>query len=223
MTADFNYSGVKNMSAKDKLFSVYQTLYAQRTVLTEAPALTVDISGLSANTMDYPKVRKEAASIISYLMGVKDIDKVEVKNALMIVETNYANQQFWKNLILEYLSFTNEEEAEQLATQAQQARAKALEVLQQIQQQEADEKATILAYATPVIEQGFAIDAQRMMQNYFNMCRKDQKKAWEILITNPAWFSPIITTNKEGEVVLTPQQAIEENQKIGKFLKKLSI
>ena len=98
-----------------------------------------------------------------------------------------------------------------------------MEVLQQIQQQEADEKATILAYATPVKEQGFAIDAQRMMQNYFNMCRKDQKKAWEILITNPAWFSPIITTNKDGDVVLTPQQAIEENQKIGKFLKKLSI
>lgn len=211
------------MSAKDKLFTIYQTLYAQRTVLTEAPALTVDISGLSANTMDYPKVRKEAASIISYLTGVKDIDKVEVKNALMIVEKNYENQPFWKNLILEYLSFANEEEAEQLAIQAQQARAKALEVLQQIQQQEADEKATILAYATPVKEQGFAIDAQRMMQNYFNMCRKDQKKAWEILITNPAWFSPIITTNKEGEVVLTPQQAIEENQKIGKFLKKLSI
>ena len=123
------------MSAKEKLFTIYQTLYAQRTVLTEAPALTVDISGLSANTMDYPKVRKEAASIISYLMGVKDIDKVEVKNALMIVEKNYENQPFWKNLILEYLSFANEEEAEQLAIQAQQARAKALEVLQQIQQQ----------------------------------------------------------------------------------------
>ena len=211
------------MSAKDKLFTIYQTLYAQRTILTEAPALTVDISAFSANTMDYPKVRKEVASIISYLMGVKDIDKVEVKNALMSVKKNYANQPFWKNLILDYLSFANEEEAEQLAIQAQQAREKALEILQQIQQQEANEKATILAYATPVKEQGFAINAEKMMQNYFNMCRKDQKKAWEILITNPAWFSPIITTNKEGDIVLTPQQAIEENKKIGKFLKKLSI
>lgn len=211
------------MSAKDKLFNIYQTLYAQRTVLTEAPALTIDISTLSANTMDYTVARKEVSAIVSYLMGVRDIDKIEVPKALMSIEQNYANQPFWKKLILEYLSFANEEEAEQLAQKAQKAREKALEVLQQIQQQEADEKATVLAYATPLKEQGFAIDGEKMMQNYFNMCRKDPKKAWEILITNPAWFSPIIITNKDGEVVLTPQQAIEENKKIGKFLKKLSI
>ena len=211
------------MSAKDKLFTIYQTLYTQRTVLTEAPSLTLDPTTFSTNTMDYAAVRKETAAIISYLMGVRDIDKVDVKNALISIEKNYSNQPFWKNLILEYLSFANEEEAEQLAEKAQKAREKAWEILQQIQQQEADEKATILAYAQPLKENGFAIDGEKMMQNYFNMCRKDPKEAWEILISNPAWFSPIITTNKNGDVVLTPQQAVEENRKIGKFLKKLSI
>ena len=211
------------MSAKDKLFTIYQTLYAQRNVLTQAPALTVDISMFSANTMDYHTIRKETAAIVSYLMGVKDIDKVNVKNALVSIEKNYSTQPFWKNLILDYLSFANEEEAEQLFEKAQKAREKALDILHQIQQQEANEKATIKAYAAPLKEQGFAIDGERMMKNYLNMCRKDPKKAWDILIDNPAWFSPIITHNKNGEAILTPTQAIEENKKIGKFLKKLSI
>ena len=211
------------MSAKEKLFKIYQSLYAQRTILTEAPALTIDISEFSANTMDYSTIRKEVAAIISYLMGVRDIDNVDVKKALIIIEKNYANQPFWKNLILEFLSFANEEEREQLIEKAQKARETALSILQQIQQQEADEKATILAYATPLQEAGFAIDGIKMMQNYFNMCRKDKKKAWEILTTNPAWFSPIITTNKDGIITLTPEQAKEENKKIAKFLKKLSV
>lgn len=211
------------MSAKDKLFTIYQTLYAQRSVLTQAPALTVDIAMFSANTMDYRTIRQETAAIVSYLMGVRDIDQVNVKDALMSIEKNYSNQPFWKNLILDYLSFANEEETEQLMEKAQKTREQAWEILQQIQQQEADEKATIKAYAIPLKEQGFAINGEQMMKNYLNMCRKDPKKAWEILIDNPAWFSPIITHNQNGEAVLTPMQAIEENKKIGKFLKKLSI
>ena len=211
------------MSAKDKLFTIYQTLYAQRSVLTQAPALTVDIAMFSANTMDYHTIRQETAAIVSYLMGVRDIDQVNVKDALMSIEKNYSNQPFWKNLILDYLSFANEEETEQLMEKAQKTREKAWDILQQIQQQEADEKATIKAYATPLKEQGFAINGEQMMKNYLNMCRKDPKKAWEILIDNPAWFSPIITHNQNGEAVLTPMQAIEENKKIGKFLKKLSV
>lgn len=211
------------MSAKDKLFTIYQTLYAQRSVLTQAPALTVDITQFSANTMDYKTIRQETAAVISYLMGVRNIDKVDVRNALMSVEKNYTNQPFWKNLILEYLAFANEEEAEQLLKKTQKAREDALNILQQIQQQEANEKATIIAYAKPLKEQGFAIDGEKMMKNYLNMCRKDAKKAWDILISNPAWFSPIITHNSNGDLVLTPTQAIEENKKIGHFLKKLSI
>ena len=69
------------MSAKDKLFTIYQTLYAQRSVLTQAPALTVDITQFSANTMDYKTIRQETAAVISYLMGVRNIDKVDVKTA----------------------------------------------------------------------------------------------------------------------------------------------
>ncbi|MBR5130436.1 MAG: hypothetical protein IKV03_04350 [Alphaproteobacteria bacterium] len=211
------------MSAKEKLFTIYQKLYAQRTVLTEAPSLTIDITTLSANTMDYNKVRSETSAVISYLMGIRNIDKIEVKNALGIIEKNYSTQPFWKNLILEYLSFANEEEAENLFERAEKARQNAEEILFQIQQQEANEKATIQAYAKPLKENNFAIDGEQLIRNYLNMCRKDPKKAWEILISNPGWFSPIITTNKNGDTILTPKQAIEENQKIGNFLKRLSI
>jgi len=211
------------MSAKEELFTLYQKFYAQRHILTEMPPLSMDLSAFSPDTFDYTTAKSEVGALVSRLMGVRDINKTQIKTALDILEKNYASQPFWKNLILDYLSFANKEEAEQLAERAVKARQRAEEVLRQIQQQEADEKATIKAYAEPIKAQKFAIDGEKMMQNYLNMCRKDKKKAWEILISNPGWFSPIITVDSAGNTTLTAEQAIEENKKIGKFLKGLSI
>ncbi len=211
------------MSAKEQLFSVYQKFYAQRHVLTEMPPLSMDLSTFTPETFDYATARSEVATLVSRLMGVRDIDKVELKNALDLIEKYYTSQPFWKNLILDYLSFTNKEEAEEAFNRVAKAKQRAETVLREIQQQEANEKATIQAYAEPVKAQKFAINAEKMMQNYLNMCRKDAKKAWEILTTNPGWFSPIITTDSSGNTVLTAEQAAEENKKIGKFLKGLSI
>ena len=53
------------------------------------------------------------------------------------------------------------------------------------------------------------------------MLKKNPDKAWEVLTTNPAYFSPIQTQNEQGKVVLTPKQAIEENNKLSNFLKTL--
>ena len=211
------------MSAKEQLFSLYQKFYAQRNVLAGMPALSMDLSSFTPDTFDYARARTEVGALTSHLLGVRDVDKLEIKTALDILEKNYTSQPFWKNLILDYLSFTNKEEAERLAERAVKVRQHAEDVLRQIQQQEANEKATIKAYADPIKEQKFAIDGEKMMQNYLNMCRKDKQKAWEMLITNPGWFSPIITVDSAGNTVLTPEQAQEENKKIGKFLKRLSI
>ena len=211
------------MTAKDELFAIHKKCYAQRNVLTDIATITIDLSNFTPETMNYTAVREEAAAVISRLLGVRDVDKLAVADALNITQRNYSNQPFWRSLIVEWLRFANTEEKEKLSEQAAKTRLKAEEMLYQIQEIEAKEKATIKAYAAPLKEHNFAINGEKMMQNYLNMCRKDPKKAWETLITNPAWFSPIITHDGDGNLILTPDQAAEENKKIGKFLKRLSI
>ena len=53
------------------------------------------------------------------------------------------------------------------------------------------------------------------------MKKQDAKQAWEVLTTNPAFFSPIIVKDAMGGVVVSKEDAINENKKLAKFLKGL--
>lgn len=212
------------MNAKTLLYNAYKKMWEQRAVLTNAPAITIDITQFSPDSMDYNSVRTETGKVISYLLSVRDVHKMTIPEAIKRAQSIYGdNQPFWLNLVLDYLDFLNLEENEELTHRATLARQRAQQVLDDILEKEAEQKAIIEAYAAPLKEHNFAIDAEKMMRNYLNMCRQDDKKAWEMLIKNPGYFSPIITTDANGNTVLSPAQAIEENKKIGKFLKTLSV
>lgn len=211
------------MTAREQLFTLYTKCFEQRAVLTEAPALTITITDFTVDSFDEETAKAEITKLMSYLLSVRNVDKLPVQEALSIVEKTYNTQPFWKNLILDYLEYNVQKEAEDLAQKAQRARKEAQEVLRQIREKEAHRKAMIKAYADPLKAQNFAIDAQRLITNYLNMSNKDSKKAWEELTTNPGYFSPIITVDKDGNTILTPDQARAENKKIAKFLKGLSV
>ena len=76
-------------------------------------------------------------------------------------------------------------------------------------------------FAAKITAAKFHVDGAALIRNYLKMTQKDAKKAWEVLITNPAYFSPIKTTDAQGKTILNPTQATEENQKLAKFLKGL--
>ena len=211
------------MTAREQLFSVYKKCYEQRAVLTEAPQMTIDIAGLTPENYDEKAVRSQTSKVISYLLNVRNVDKLSIQEAVSIVDKTYSEQPFWKNLILDYLSFLVQEEAEQLSRKAEMARQEARTILYEIKKREAEQKLMIKTYAEPLKEQKFAIDAVRLITNYLNMVRKDSKKAWDVLTTNPGYFSPIIAVDNDGKVILTPEQAKSENKKIAGFLKKLSV
>lgn len=211
------------MTAREQLFALYKKCYEQRSVLTDATPLTIDVTSLNADSFDYQGAKSEIEKVMQYLLSVRNIQKISIPEALVIVERTYNNQPFWKNLILDYLSFTVQERSEKFTQNAASARQRAEEVLDKIKSKEAEQKAIIAAYSAPLKEQNFAIDGVRLISNYLNMSRKDPKKAWDVLISNPGYFSPIITTDKEGKTILTPEQAKTENKKIAKFLKGLSV
>ncbi len=211
------------MNARQQLWALYNKFYQQRSVLQNAPQLTIDTSTVTAETFDYALAEQEMHRMNGYLLGVPDASRLKIAEALRVVRRSYAEQPFWKNLILDYLDFRAQKTEEQLKEEAVTLRAKGMEILNKIRQEEAKRNAVVDTFSAAIEKEHFAVDAKRLVRSYFNMRRTDAAKAWETLITNPAFFAPIITTDSMGRQTLTPEKAIEENKRLAKFLKSLKV
>ena len=104
------------MSANDLLFKLYQKFYEQRSVLTGAPALTMDISK-TPDKFDAALADKEIAPVISYLLGTQDVLKLQWNEALQLIKKYYTNQPEWQRLLLDYFAYLLEKEKEDIAHQ----------------------------------------------------------------------------------------------------------
>lgn len=102
------------MSADEQLRQVYAKFYDQREVLAEAPALTQDpvAAGFDTNKAD-----KELGTLVSYLMGVPDIQQESFERAVEIIQDHYADQPEWKDLLIDYFEYTTQKEKEELEAQ----------------------------------------------------------------------------------------------------------
>lgn len=211
------------MISKQHLFNLYKKFFEQRNVLEGAPRLTMDMDTLTPTEIDFQLAEAEVAALVSYLLGVPDVRQMEVKEIVSIINKGYADQPFWKDLLLSHLDFVNEKNAEKLRLKADELQKEAYRVYNEVRQEEHRRRTLVKTYADVIHKENFAIDAERLMTSYFSMYRKDSKKAWETLTTNPGYFSPIITTDTNGHTILTPEEALAENKKIAKFLKSLRV
>ena len=101
------------MSSQELLQQIYKKFYDQRGVLSEAPSLTQN----PANGFDAEKADKELAGVISYLMGVPDIQKEPFEHIIKIIQEHYSSQPEWKTLLIEYFEYVNQKEKENLTNQ----------------------------------------------------------------------------------------------------------
>ena len=102
------------MSTNELLKEVYTKFYEQKGTLEEAPQLSQDPNG---ETFDFEKADQELAGLVSYLMGVPDIQKETFEKIIEIIQNHYENQPEWKDLLLDYFDYTNEREKEVLEVQ----------------------------------------------------------------------------------------------------------
>ena len=211
------------MASKEMLYTLYQKLYEQRSVLTAAPKLTVEIGGYSSESYPQTLVEKECTAIVSYLCGVPDVNDIVVNDVLKIVEKGYENQPFWKNVILDFLEYKLRQQQEEQYKKNIELLKESTRVLNEIRQEEHRRRTLVRVFGDKIQEAGFRVDGYKLMSSYFSMYRQDSKKAYETLITNPGYFSPIITVDSSGNSLLTPKEATEENAKLAKFLKGLKI
>ncbi|MGN0919651.1 MAG: hypothetical protein ACI4OR_02700 [Alphaproteobacteria bacterium] len=102
------------MSLNEQLKQIYTKFYNLRDVLNEAPALSQDPVSASFD----PKIADtELAKVISYLIGVPDIQKESFERAIEIIETYYETQPEWQALLVEYFDYENQKEKEELQAQ----------------------------------------------------------------------------------------------------------
>lgn len=211
------------MDIKGKLFHVYKLFYAQRSVLNGAPPLTIPADQIGTDDFDDARADAELQMLVAYLIGVRDLSQISIRQGIKIVTDAYSSQPQWKELLLDYFDYALSKEEEALKQQGEALKDETASVLLEIQRHEEIENETIEAYADKLEAQHFPIDARKLIRNYLKMRRQDSQKAWEVLIQNPAYFSPIIVEDKNGQSVMTPQEAIAKNKEIGKFLKNLSV
>ena len=102
------------MTINEQLKQIYTKFYEQRSVLTEAPVLSQDPA---ENAFDSKKADEELSKLISYLMGVPDIQKESFERAIEIIQQHYDSQPEWKELLVEYFDYTTQKEKEDLQAQ----------------------------------------------------------------------------------------------------------
>jgi len=209
------------MTPNEQLWTLYQKLFAQRAVLTKAPALTLDLTSTTPDSFPANQALQEIKQIISYLLGVKNVDTLEPEKALNICQKAYAEQPFWKEVILDFLSYQNQMEENALQEEINKLSQDGQTLLEKIQQLETEKQITIQSYATQIEAAHFPVDAKKLIQNYLNMAAHNANQAYQILIQNPAYFAPLKTHDKDGKELLSQNQAIAENKRLGQFLAKL--
>ena len=209
------------MSVSDKIFQLYQRFYAQKGVLTEAPALTINPDTIGVAEFPLNKAMEEMSNVAGYLMSIPPKKVVSNAEQIRIVRDNYQNQPFWQQLLFDYLNLKLDLEEDRLKEEGQKLYEKLTLLSIRIKTKEAETEDIIAHFAQKIEAANFHIDAPALLRNYFKMAKRDMKEAWNMLITNPAYFSPIITRDEKGTEILSPDQAIHENKRLGDFLKGL--
>ncbi len=100
-------------------------------------------------------------------------------------------------------------------------------VVDGIQALEADEKAMKHDFIVAIQRKGFPVNATKLVNNYFTLAKKDPEKAYQTLITNPLYFSPIqmdrLPKKFFGLIPPGPKEARAVNKRLATFLKHLKV
>ena len=92
---------------------------------------------------------------------------------------------------------------------------------------DAEEKDIKERMVTAVKRKHFPVDAKKLVNNYFSLAKRDPDKAYETLITNPLFFSPIILERMPkkffGLIKPSAKDAMIVNKQMASFFKSLKV
>ena len=207
------------MTIHQQIFTLYKDFYAQRSVLTKAPLLTISMENATMETFDFEKATQELDKLVAYLLGVSNVAAFSLPKLIEIIEKEYGQQPFWKKLLLNYASILVDKQEETLNEERKALLEETTSVLQEIDEMNESRNRTIKQILDKMAPFNFAINGQKLLETFFKMLLKDPVKACETLRTNPAFFSPILQETDGGKRKLSPAETKKENERIADFFK----
>lgn len=207
------------MTWQEQLFTLYNNFYAQRSVLVKAPLLTISMENKTLEDFDIPTATKEIDKLVSYLLGVPDVTKISPLKLLDRIEKSYKTQPFWEKLLLDYIAIWITKQKEILNKEKEKLLKETKELIQETEQIYAAQNKVIKRVLEKMAPFNFAINGQKLMENFFKMLFKNPIKAFDTLRTNPAFFSPILQESGDGKKKLSPAETKKENERIANFFK----
>lgn len=112
-------------------------------------------------------------------------------------------------------------------SEARRVREENEEYIEEIRNNENEERSLKKAFIDALKKEDFPVDAEKLINNYFNFSKKDAEKAYNILITNPLFYAPVQLEKMPkkffGMIKAGSKEAKALNKKLASFLKKLKI
>lgn len=207
-------------TSREILFDLYRRLYENRAVIPNAPAMT--IVPTTVEDFDMTRGRQEVKKLISYLLGIDDIESLSFDDGIQLVDS-YQEQPFWRELVVAWFDFVVTEESEAIEIERHQLKSEMSDWIDFLDARDELKKAYIRGIANAVRSGGFHVNGEMLAKNYVKMFLTDEDKALQTLENNPAFFAPIQTHDASGKQILTQKEAMKENKKLGKFLISLKI
>ncbi len=207
---------------KEKIFKIYQQLFQYKDMLKNAPPLSFNLSQLSEDQRNAQEqdIRTELAALVAYLLGMRP-ENLSVIPMIEALNEHYKQDDFWRLTLLDYIDICQEQAEEQLAEKKKATAEEGNALYQKIMEYQRQRKEIIKSFANKLATQKFPINAERLFRNYLNMADIDATQAWDVLITNPASFSPIMVEDEKGKRIISVNAAKQLNKKIGSFIKSM--
>ena len=204
-----------------RLVGVYKQLYKYKDLLKNAPVLSCNLENIPDSELPnvFAQMEGELNSVIGYLLGMRG--ELKVNSMLEAINTHYKKEDFWRNLLLDFVEIKQEEAEHAIKEEKKVVQEDGLEIYAKLREFQKRRKEIIESFSEKIKGDNFPIDAKRLFKNYLNMADIDPKQAWEVLISNPAFFSPLIVEDANGKRTLSIKDAKDVNKKIGARLKKI--
>ena len=207
---------------QERLLEIYKKLYQYRDMLKNGPTLSFDVNAMDEGSVagSFDAINAQLSQAISYLLGLQG-KTLTVEAMLDSLIKHYTEDDFWRRLLLDYIEICQEADEAEVAQKKKEVAEHGKDLYEKIRAYQQQRKELIRRFSGEIEPQKFPINAERLFKNYLRMADLDPKKAWDVLITNPAFFSPIVVEDKDGNRILSVSDAKDINKKIGAFIKKM--
>lgn len=204
---------------------IYEDLYKYRDLLKDGPMLSVDVESKFDEEGDaleeaYPTVQSELKSMMGYLFGLLE-QELTVPNMLNSVQKNYPNDDYWRQILIRYIELQQTLDEEEIERKSDEMLIQGQKIMNDIQEYKSKKTAIIQSFSKAIDVKGYPINSRRLVVNYLKMSKYDDKKAWETITTNPAFFAPLEVVDENGKRLMSVSDAKKLNKEIGGYIKKL--